>query len=323
MASPLFCLWIWRFRVPFFYLLKKVQLLFGSAVGVSALPGYPFLGEQGAGALLALLAVACWHARKHFADVWAQVIRPERAASRAEAISHRSAVITLGICLLLLAVFCVRSGMTLWAFAIFIGGLFNDCGGFNPNACGIGTTDPCDWVSNTAVYDNFTPRHATFAGGQPNNALVDELVERCKFMPPFGPHPMPDQLEAFKLGERTGIRNRTMFGVLVIASLVGILSSLILYPYAIYSEGVAAGSEQIHAGGADTYNFPFFVVSESKNRRIGWRPRCSDSPSLRMWGIIFLRSRFVWLSVASRRICYRRCAGDKRMSSGFRCFWRW
>ena len=62
----------------------------------------------------------------------------------------------------------------------FYRGLFNDRVGFNPNACGIGTTDPCDWVSNTTVYDNFTARHATFAGGQPNNALADELVERGK-----------------------------------------------------------------------------------------------------------------------------------------------
>ena len=109
------------FSCTFFYVLKKVQLLFGSAVGVSSLPGYPFLGEQGAGALLALLAIACWHGRKHFASVVSQVIRPDRDASRTEALSPRAAVVTLGICLLLLAVFCVRSGMTLWAFAIFIG----------------------------------------------------------------------------------------------------------------------------------------------------------------------------------------------------------
>ena len=112
------------FSCTFFYLLKKVQLIFGSAVGVSSLPGYPFLGEQGAGALLALLAIACWHGRKHFASVLSQVIRPDRDASRTEALSPRAAVVTLGICLLLLAVFCVRSGMTLWHLQFLSGCIY-------------------------------------------------------------------------------------------------------------------------------------------------------------------------------------------------------
>ena len=89
-------------------------------MGIATLPGYPFLGEQGAGALLALLAIACWYARNHFASVFRQVIRPNRTESQTEALSYRSAVITLGTCLLLLAVFCIRGGMSLWAFAIFI-----------------------------------------------------------------------------------------------------------------------------------------------------------------------------------------------------------
>ena len=39
------------FSCAFFYLMKKVQLLVGSAVGIATLQGYPFLGEQGAGAV--------------------------------------------------------------------------------------------------------------------------------------------------------------------------------------------------------------------------------------------------------------------------------
>ena len=61
------------FSCTFFYLMKKVQLLFGSAVGIATLQGYPFLGEQGAGALLALLAIACWYARHHLTSVLKQV----------------------------------------------------------------------------------------------------------------------------------------------------------------------------------------------------------------------------------------------------------
>ena len=59
----------------------------------------------------------------------------------------------------------------------------------------------------------------------------------------FRTHPMPEQMESFKLAEQTGIRNQTMLIALILASIVGIGSSLILYPYIIYKEGVAAGSE--------------------------------------------------------------------------------
>ena len=280
------------FSCTFFYLLKKVQLIFGSAVGVSSLPGYPFLGEQGAGALLALLAIACWHARKHFASVLSQVIRPDRDASRTEALSPRAAVVTLGICLLLLAVFCVRSGMTLWAFAIFIGvyllivvGLTRMRAELGPPIHAIGYLTPQYMIISLLGTRRLRAGNLTML------SLMNWLSGASYAS--FRTHPMPDQLEAFKLAERTGIRNRTMFGVLVIASLVGILSSLILYPYAIYSEGVAAGSEQIHAGGADTYNFLSSWLMNPKPT--DWLATSVLGFAFAVnLGIIFLRSRFVW-----------------------------
>ena len=280
------------FSCAFFYLMKKVQLLVGSTVGIATLPGYPFLGEQGAGALLALLAIACWHARHHFASVLRQVVRPNRTESQTEALSYRSAVITLGICLLLLAIFCIRSGMSLWAFAIYISiylmivvGLTRMRAELGPPIHAIGYLTPQYMMISLLGTRRLRPGNLTML------SLMNWLSGASYAS--FRTHPMPDQLEAFKLAERTGIRNRTMFGVLVIASLVGILSSLILYPYAIYSEGVAAGSEQIHAGGADTYNF---LSSWLVN------PKPTDWLATSVLGlafagnlgIMFLRSRFVW-----------------------------
>ena len=280
------------FSCTFFYLMKKGQLLFGSMAGVGTLPGYPFFGEQGAGALLALLAIACWNARKHFASVFSQVFRPNREASKTEALSHRSAVITLGVSLLLLAIFCVRGGMSVWAFAIFIAiyllivvGLSRMRAELGPPIHAIGYLTPQYMMISLLGTRRLKPGNLTML------SLLNWLSGASYAS--FRTHPMPDQLEAFKLAERTGIRNRTMFIVLIIASLVGILSSLILYPYAIYREGVAAGSEQIHAGGADTYNFlSSWLVS----------PKPTDWLATSVLGIafaanlgiMFLRSRFVW-----------------------------
>ena len=280
------------FSCSFFYLMKKVQLLFGSAVGIATFPGYPFLGEQGAGALLALLAIACWHARKHFASVLRQVVHPNRAEARTEALSYRSAVITLGVCLLLLAVFCIRGGMSLWAFAIYIGiylmivvGLTRMRAELGPPIHAIGYLTPQYMMISLLGTRRLRPGNLTML------SLMNWLSGASYAS--FRTHPMPEQLEAFKLAERTGIRNRTMFTVLVIASLVGILSSLILYPYAIYSEGVAAGSEQIHAGGADTYNFLSSWLVNPKPT--DWLATSVLGLAFTAnLGIMFLRSRFVW-----------------------------
>ncbi|RKU12526.1 hypothetical protein C6503_17210 [Candidatus Poribacteria bacterium] len=280
------------FSCAFFYLMKKVQLLVGSTVGIATLPGYPFLGEQGAGALLALLAIACWHARHHFAAVLRQVVHPNRRESQTEALSYRSAVITLGICLLLLAIFCIRGGMSLWAFAIYIGiylmivvGLTRMRAELGPPIHAIGYLTPQYMMISLLGTRRLRPGNLTML------SLMNWLSGASYAS--FRTHPMPDQLEAFKLAERTGIRNRTMFGVLVIASLVGILSSLILYPYAIYREGVAAGSEQIHAGGADTYNFLSSWLVNPKPT--DWLATSVLGLAFAAnLGIMFLRSRFVW-----------------------------
>ena len=280
------------FSCTFFYFMKKAQLLFGSMAGIATLPGYPFFGEQGAGALLALLAIACWHARKHFASVFSQVFRPSRETTKTEALSHRSAVITLGVSLLLLAIFCVRGGMSVWAFAIFIAiylmivvGLTRMRAELGPPIHAIGYLTPQYMMISLLGTRRLKPGNLTML------SLLNWLSGASYAS--FRTHPMPDQLEAFKLAERTGIRNRTMFIVLIIASLVGILSSLILYPYAIYREGVAAGSEQIHAGGADTYNFlSSWLVSPKPTDWLATSVLClAFAANL---GIMFLRSRFVW-----------------------------
>ena len=280
------------FSCSFFYLMKKMQLIFGSATGVSKLQGYPFLGEQGAGALVALLAIACWNGRKYFASVFSQVIRQNRERTQNEAFSYRSTLVTLGLCLLLLAILCIRGGMSLWAFSVFIGiylmiviGLTRMRAELGPPIHAIGYLTP------QYMMISLLGTRRLRAGNLTMLSLLNWLSGASYAS--FRTHPMPDQLEAFKLAERTGVRNRTMFIVLVIASLVGILSSLILYPYAIYREGVAAGSEQIHAGGADTYNFLSSWLVNPKP--MDWLATTVLGLTFTAnLGIMFLRSRFVW-----------------------------
>jgi len=217
---------------------------------------------------------------------------PNRAEEADEPISYRSAVITTCICLLLLMVFCVKGGMSIWAFGIFITiylmivvGLTRMRAELGPPIHAIG------YVTPQYLMVSMLGTRRLRAGNLTMLSLMNWLSGASYAS--FRTHPMPDQMESFKLAERTGIRSRTMFIVLIIASIVGIESSLILYPYTIYKEGVAAGSEQIHSGGADTYNF---LSSWLVN------PKPTDWVAMAVLGltfvlnlgIMFFRSRFVW-----------------------------
>ena len=168
------------FSCTFFYLMKKVQLLFGSAAGIATLQGYPFLGEQGAGALLALLAIACWHARKHFASVLRQVVRPKRAE-----VTHRGTLISecrdnaRGLSA------APRGFLYPWRDVVVgVRDLYRylpyDCRRINPDARRIGPADTRYRLSHATVYDDLATRYTAFASGQPHDALADELAQRCK-----------------------------------------------------------------------------------------------------------------------------------------------
>ena len=280
------------FSCVFFYFVNKAQLLIGSAAGVQNVPGYPFFGEQGAGALFALLVVACWSGRKHISHVFYQAFRSERMRDTAEPIPYRWSVIILCVCLLLLMGFCVKGGMSVWACAVFVGvylsivvGLARMRAELGPPVHGIGYVTP-----QYLIVSMFGTRRLR----APNLTMLSLLnwLSGASYAS-FRTHPMPDQLEAFKLANRSGIRNRTMLVVLLIASIVGIESSLLIYPYTIYETGVAANAEQIHSGGLETYTFlsSWLIKPEPTN----WLAiAVLVSAFFFNLGVMLIRTRYIW-----------------------------
>ena len=172
------------FSCTFFYLMRKAQLVFGSMAGIRSIPGYPFLGEQGTGALFALLVVTCWTGRRHFAQVLSRVIRPDRVDEANEPISYRTAVFTLFICLLVLMVFCIKGGMSFWGYAVFIGIYFAIVVGLARMRAELGPPDPLHRLHKPTISYGCYVRDTTPKTGEFDNALLDELAQRRRI-----PHP--------------------------------------------------------------------------------------------------------------------------------------
>ena len=84
-----------------------------------------------------------------------------------------------------------------------------------------------------------------------------------------------------------------MLVVLLIASIVGIESNLLIYPYTIYKTGVAANAEQIHSGGLGTYTFlsSWLIKPEPTN----WLAiAVLVSAFFFNLGVMFIRTRSIW-----------------------------
>lgn len=281
------------FSVVFFYLLRKVQRVMGSMTGVSSVPGFPFFGEQGTGALLALVVVILWAGRRHLASVFTNIFRSQKTPEDAnEPISYRSAVILLTLCVLLFMGFCLKAGMSVWVFLIFLGFYLAIVVGVTRMRAELGPPiHAIGYVSPQYFMISLLGTRRLRAGNLTMLSLLNWLSGSTYAA--FRTHPMPHQMEAFKLAERARINNKTMFFLLVLACAVGIVGSLVLYPYIIYKEGVAAGSEQILAGGSEAYNFLASWLTI---------PQTTDVIGMSVMAVtfianiimMFMRTRFVW-----------------------------
>jgi len=279
------------FSVSFFYLFQKFQRVFGSMSGLSSVPGYPFLGEQGAGALFALLLVAFWRSRHHLKRVIKAVFTPNEW-EKEEPIRYRTAVFGLIFSISALSFILHRAGMSYWAFAVYLFVYLSIATGvarmraeLGPPLHAIGYVTPQYLLVGIFGTKKLRPNNLTMLS-------IMNWLSGASYAS-FRTHPMPFQLEAFKIAEKAKINNRTMFRALLVACAAGIIFSLLLYPFLIYREGVISASEQILAGGADTYNFLSSWLTA---------PRSPDLRAMSVLALSFLvnllmcamRARFIW-----------------------------
>lgn len=117
------------FSCWFFWLLTKLEAVFGSASGITSQAAtgtqsdFPFLGQQGAGAFLALSVVGLWLSRDYLREVW-RIAFGKRGAGRAddadEPASYRAALLGLGACLVLMVAWCMAAGMRSYVALVLI-----------------------------------------------------------------------------------------------------------------------------------------------------------------------------------------------------------
>ena len=250
------------FSCWFFYWFWKVLQVIGSAIGMRSLPGFPYKTEQASGGYVALAVIALWVSRKHVKEVLKRVLGYQTALDdSAEPIRYRTAVLGIVIGLAFIIFFCTRNGVS----SVFYG-----------SAAGMSTTVALAFfgiyfaisIAVTRMRAELgSPVHDLHYSG-PDQILVRILGARrlgAGNLTMFGmfwfinrayrSHPMPHQLEGFKLAERTNTSNKRLVFAMMLAVALGSLSgfwALIDRGYRIGME-VRAPSPSVTAFGREPY----------------------------------------------------------------------
>jgi len=271
------------FSCWFFYLFRKSQRILGAVWGIRSLPGFPYDRQQSLGAYLGLSMFAIWASRKYFKEVLKQaVLGKSRIGDSYEPLRYRTAVLGIIAGVVYLILFFYKMGMSIWV-GVAVFGIYY--------MLSIGITR-MRVESGAPAHDlHFMGPDYVIPATVGTRKLGANNLTALSFVFSFNrahrSHPMPHQLESFKLAERTRISNRGLVFAMLLAVVVGSLSSFWAYLHDVYKYG---------SGGSFAWH-PF-------NRLQGWliMPRNSDVPAVSFIGVgmvftfflMFMRIRFFW-----------------------------
>ena len=229
------------FSAWFFYLSKKiVQLLVGTTTGLRNLH---FI-EQSMGAWIGLGILTLWLARNHLKQIFLQVFMAQNIIDESkEPMNYRTAIWGIVLALIFFLFFSYKSGLSSWIILLFLA-IYCFIGiGVTKIRSGLGLAvhemlmiDPSRAITETLGTRIIGPRNLTilsfFYGLTRDQAA----------------HPMPNQLEGFRIGEQSKTNIRKLLSIVIIALLVGIPINFIIYLHLSYHYGAGNWSEVAHMG---------------------------------------------------------------------------
>ena len=203
------------FSCWFFFVVRLAEFVIGAALGTRY---FPALNEQAYGAWIALFLLAVWVTRRHLTEVMKKVFGFEsRLDDSNEPMPYRAAFLGVLGSLVALGVFSSIAGMALWAAGLFFGVYFLLSFAITRVRAELGTP-------HEIYYVNPHDMLATVGGTrQFDTSSLTIMSLFYWFNRGYRNHPMPNQIEAFKLAESTGMGNRRLWVAMLIAIIVGIL----------------------------------------------------------------------------------------------------
>ena len=292
------------FSCWFFYVVKKLEAVAGTALGYKSPGGWvgaswPHLKEQGTGAWVGLCVFMVWAGRKQLGEIVRTAFAEaggqgsgarEGRADSGELISYRGACLGVMLGLLAMFAFCVRAGMSLWLPPVYFGFFFLLSIGITRIRAELGPpAHELNWVNPEAV---MVAIFGTTALGTQNLTALSYMFW---FNRGYRSHPMPHQLEGLKIAQATRMEARRLALAMVLATIVGAVAGAWALLDVYYRNGEATAHIMSYSTG---------IGREAFGRLQDWQnnPRPTDYVGLTFAGLgaavtLLLglaRTRFFW-----------------------------
>ena len=233
------------FSALFFFFFKQMTRMLLGVIGWRTL----YFHEQAQGAWVGLGIFALWVGRKHFKRVFMQAITGKGGLDESkEPLRYRTALLGIIAGLLFFLWFASKAGFSFWVMPLFL--VLYWCGavGVTKVRASLGVA-----VHNVLWVD-------------PGRIMVSSVGTRV-----FGPqnltaltflfwlnrehnaHPMPNQLEAFRIGEQANINNRKLAGAMIITFAISIPATFLLYLILSYHHGAGNSISHFVGVGRDCF----------------------------------------------------------------------
>jgi hypothetical protein len=275
-----------------FYWVYKAELVVGGMAGWSSVHGYPWIDQQGFGAYVALCVFTLWVGRHHFKRVLKSVLglkRNDLNESKGP-ISYRTAVLGLICGLAFLFIFSNQAGLTYTIIPFFFLIYFILAIMITRIRAELGFL--VHWLHTASPHYTLVSFLGTRRLGASN--LTGFTMFRF-FNRGYRSHPMPHQLEGFKLASLSGIDLKRMFVGIMFATVITMIATFWIMLDLFYRYGADSGYFDVWATG---------LGGEAFNQLQSWLnyPTGTNLPDLlAMFGgavfvllIMSIRTRLFW-----------------------------
>ena len=279
------------FSCWFFFWFWKLQLIVGQMVGLSHLPGFPYLHSQAIGGYIGVTLVALYVSRFHLLLVIKQVLAQSSISnSRSQIMSYRKVVILLTVSSIILLALCQKAGMSITVATIFFLLYYLISMGITRMRAELGA--PVHDIHYTGPEQMMVWAVGTRRLGTTNLTVLSLFwfLTRTHYS-----HVMPHQLEGFKISTQVNISQWKTFIAIIVACVVGIFSAFWVLLHIPYQLGALA---QIPWPTVNAFGL------EPWRRLENWliNPMVTSIPEtifigvgmLVTFGLMFMRMKFFW-----------------------------
>ena len=280
------------FSVWFFFLFTKFQLIVGSIGGWKSLQGFPYYNQQGIGAWLTLGVLILWTSRKHLKAVFTTALKPfgnSATPSSNEPFQYRTALLGILVGTTILVIIFQQAGMSVGILLAFLCLYFLMSIAITYARAAVGVPyHEVIWTHPPLMIVSVLGTRRT---GAANLTLFSFLYP---YVRDNVSHPMPSQLEGFKIAERAPVSQKKMAIAMIVALLVATPVSFWAYLHLIYQHGAVRTEGYIIGIGIETFERMLLPWLQQSHATDSTGLSFTAFASLFTLGLMFLRRQFIW-----------------------------